>query len=242
MADWNPQPHNDLPQNSQKIKLCIVLWETFVLPGSDCDYTMRKSGPYSFGGTIKTTRMKLKTGRLQIEKSKILRNTLICMVFHINSPSKTSIYGQILMDVKDIRKISDSAFTIEETQNSSKDSTEKEKIVKWARRLAISEKRFCSISRARGKERTVWEGVGDRREREERWGGQETANTVMGEDVHGDRDEAVWTLSNFMPGLDTEQEIASHQHPQWSGVRIACSCCSLPATVLCLCHSAAKKR
>lgn len=42
MADWNPQPHNDLPQSSQKIKLCIVLWETFVLPGSDCDYTMRK--------------------------------------------------------------------------------------------------------------------------------------------------------------------------------------------------------
>lgn len=42
MADWNPQPHNDLPQNSQKIKLCIVLWETFVLPGSGCDYSKKK--------------------------------------------------------------------------------------------------------------------------------------------------------------------------------------------------------
>lgn len=52
------------------------------------------------------------------------------MVSYMNSPSKTSIYGQILMDVKHIRKLSDSAFTLEETQNSSKDSTEKEKIVK----------------------------------------------------------------------------------------------------------------
>lgn len=52
------------------------------------------------------------------------------MIFYMNSPRKTSIYGQIMMDVKHIWKLSDSAFTIEETQNSSKDSTKKEKIIK----------------------------------------------------------------------------------------------------------------
>lgn len=87
MADWNPQPHNDLPQNSQKIKLCIVLWETFVLPGSGCDYLKKKKyvcGSYSFEWAIRTTSMKHKTGMLQIE-SKIFNNTLIYdMSFYIN--------------------------------------------------------------------------------------------------------------------------------------------------------------
>lgn len=80
MADWNPQPHNDLPQNSQKIKLCFVLWETFVLPGSDCDYTLKKSGLYSFEWKIKTTTMKRKTGRLQIEKQDLKYHTRLWSV------------------------------------------------------------------------------------------------------------------------------------------------------------------
>lgn len=97
MADWNPQPHNDLPQNSQKIKLCIVLWETFVLPGSGCDYGTSKVWMWVILVWMGSKSYEHEeTGMLRTEQQNLQQHTQLWHdVILYSITQQTSIYSQI---------------------------------------------------------------------------------------------------------------------------------------------------